>query len=80
MRDWRTVTKWWASIDPLSGRELQYAQQTHADARVKIRMWYYEGLAPDYRIKFGTRYFNILDVRNLDELGEISECLCVEVK
>ena len=80
VRDWETVASWWASIDPLSGRELQYAQQTHADARVRIRMRPYDGLTPDHRIMFGTREYNILDVRDMDERGEMAEVMCVEVK
>lgn len=80
VRDWRPVTQWWASIDPLSGRELQFAQQVHADARVRIRMRPYEGLSPKHRIKFGERLYNILDVRDFDERGEIAEAMCVEVK
>ena len=80
VRGWTTVVAWWASVDPLSGRELQYAQQIHADARVRIRMRPYDGLTPDHRIKFGTRHYNILDVRDMDERGEVAECMCVEVK
>jgi len=80
VRDWETVASWWASIDPLSGRELHYAEKVHADARVRIRIRPYDGLTPDHRIKFGTRTYNILDVRDMDERGEMAECMCVEVK
>lgn len=79
VREWKTVNRWWCSLDPLSGQELQYAQQVHAQAKVRIRMRYCKGLTTKHRIKWGERYYNILDARCFNELLEIHELMCVEV-
>jgi SPP1 family predicted phage head-tail adaptor len=66
---WTTETggTLWASIEPMSGRELFTAQQINAEITHKIRLRYYAGLTPAKRILFGTRVFNILYVMNIEE-------------
>ena len=44
-RTWSTIDTVWASVEPLSGKELFEAQQVHARATVRIRMRYYEALS-----------------------------------
>ena len=78
VQGWDTVATRWCSIDPMSGRELTYAQQVHAESRVRIRMRYYAGLTPKHRLKWGNRFFDILDVRNYDERNEFTEIMCAE--
>jgi SPP1 family predicted phage head-tail adaptor len=77
---WATASTVWASIRPLSGRELFIAQQAQSDANYEIRIRYYTGLDTFYRIKFGTRYFQILSVLNTDEHNEEMLLQCKEVK
>jgi SPP1 family predicted phage head-tail adaptor len=66
---WTTETNGtvWASIEPMSGRELYNAKQINAEITHKVKLWYYQGLTPAKRILFGTRVFNILEVMNVEE-------------
>jgi len=66
---WSTETNGtvWASIKPGSGREFFNAKQINAELTHIIKMRYYSGLTPAKRILFGTRIFNIEDIRNTDE-------------
>lgn len=64
---WKTERTIWASIKPLSGSEYFLAQQVQADVTHQIRIRYFEGIRPDWRIVFGTRIFDIKSNINLDE-------------
>jgi SPP1 family predicted phage head-tail adaptor len=79
IRAWTTLALRWSSIEPLAGRELEYAHQMHADANIKFRMRFLDGMTPSDRIVMGTRVFNVLSVRNMDEAGVETEALCKEV-
>lgn len=69
---WTTVATMWCDVRPLSGRELEAAQQLHAEARWKIRTHY-----PSVTIKramravIGTRTLDILDAE--DPVGKRRE-------
>ena len=62
--DYATV---FASIEPLTGREFDLAQQTNSLVTHKIRMRYLAGVTTTDRIVFGTRIFNLIEVRNIEE-------------
>jgi len=79
IRGWTTFAQRWAAVEPLVGREIEYAHQIHADAGIRIRMRYLEGMTPSDRIVMGTRIFNVLSVQNVDESGVETEVLCKEV-
>lgn len=70
------------SIQHLSGRELVAAQQVHSEATYEIKVRYIPTLTvlPSMRVKFGTRYFWILDVDNVDERNRELILACKEVK
>jgi SPP1 family predicted phage head-tail adaptor len=77
---WATLLTIWAHIEPLTGKELFYAQQIQAEADTKISIRHYDGLTSKDRIKFGTRYYSIIaPPKNIDEEGSYDELLCVEV-
>lgn len=56
---WSTFKTVWASIEPLSARDLIAAQagQSKVSARIVIR--YLSGLTPDMRISHGSDIYNI---------------------
>jgi SPP1 family predicted phage head-tail adaptor len=62
---WTTVATLWCDVRPMSGRELEAAQQIHAEARWKIKTHY-----PSVTIKramravIGTRILDILDAED----------------
>ncbi len=78
---WTTVSDGiWAAIVPLSGREFfataQSLESKEISHRIGIR--YRSGLRPDMRIVYGTRYFDIKSVINIDERNEELELICIE--
>jgi len=57
----------WASVEPIAGREYFMSQQMQSDVTHRIIIRYYAGVIPSYRIKFGTRIFDIMSVINTEE-------------
>jgi SPP1 family predicted phage head-tail adaptor len=76
---WADTATVWGSVDPLSGREIEYAQRVDARATFKITIRYYSGLTPENRFTFDSRNFNILAVQNSGEQNIIMTCLCEKV-
>lgn len=85
---WSDAFTVWAEVEPMTGREIYVnAQlQSRVDARITIR---YKSELSDtqvtakYRVKNGTRVYNIQAVRNLDDdmkhEGKLfQQLLCVE--
>jgi SPP1 family predicted phage head-tail adaptor len=52
--------------------------QTTSEISHKIRIRYLASVTPKLRIKFGTRYFDIVSVINPDERNEYLEMMCRE--
>lgn len=75
---WVTEKTVWAAIEPLFGREYFLAHQTQADVDYRIRIRYYDGLRPDWRILFGTRIFEIKSVINMVERDREMILMCKE--
>ena len=67
---WTTQISLWAKIHPISGREYYSAQQTQAELTHNIYARYTPGVAPEDRVLWGGRTFNILEVINVDERSE----------
>ncbi len=73
-----TVATVWGKIEPLSGRELFLAQQTMADSTHKVTIRYYSGLSPKDRFAFGSRYFNIQNISDVEERNRMMICIVKE--
>ena len=69
----------WASIEPLSGRELFQAQQVQAEVTHRVRMRYLAGVTAKMKGYYGTREFQILSVANRDERNRELEIMCKEL-
>lgn len=78
---WKTYEQRWASVVPLSGRELFTDQQVHAQVTHKIGMRWKSGIqpAPTHRVKWGSRVFNIVSAINVGERNREIELVCIEV-
>lgn len=76
---WATRQTVWAAIWPMSAREMMQTMQTTMEISHRIRIRYKSGLLPSWRIKYGTRYFNIVSIVNPNEKGEWQDLLCREV-
>ena len=79
---WATVTGGtvWASIEPISGREFIAAGsfQSEVSHIVTLRWDSTITLTSKFRIKFGSRYFSIVSVRNVEERNRMWELGCKE--
>ncbi len=78
---WSTDATVWASVEPISGREMLNAQQQHAEITHRIRMRYQPGtsVTAEKRILFDSRDFEIVSVINRKEKKRMLELLCKEV-
>lgn len=75
---WATASTVWASVEPLSGRELAKAQQVQADVTHRVIIRYRPGVKQDWRVVHMGRELNITVVRNIEERNEMIELLCIE--
>lgn len=75
---WATVATVWASVEPLSGRELLAAQQVQGETTHRVRMRYQAGVTTSTRLLFNLRPLNIVSVINKNEAGAFLELLCTE--
>jgi SPP1 family predicted phage head-tail adaptor len=75
---WKKESIVWGSVEPISGREYFLAKQVQAETTHRIRIRYYAGLRPDWRILFGTRIFEIDSVINIEEKNREMVLMCHE--
>src|SRR6266403_3642030 len=69
---WSTVATDWGDINPLSGREREAAQAINVEISHEITIRYQSGFADPkamaaYRLRYGSRLFNIHGTLNVDE-------------
>lgn len=72
---WQTVATIWASVQPLSGRELTSLRAELADVTARIRIRYRSGIMPEMRIVHGSAVYNIASIVDVDELRREIEIL-----
>ena len=75
---WATSSYAYAAIMPLRGREYLTASQERSAVTHRIRIRHLSGLNPKKRIKFGSRYFNIGSVINVDERNIYQDIMASE--
>ena len=68
----------WAAIWATSAKELVQSMQTDMVITHRIRIRYRSTFKPSWRIKFGTRYFNIISMINPAERNEYLDLMCEE--
>lgn len=62
IQTWTAAFTTWASITPLSGRELQAAQAIHAETSHRLEIRYRTGVTADLRAIYQGRVFSVLAV------------------
>lgn len=67
-----------AAIWPLSAKESLDAMKLELQVTHKIRIRYRSGITAKNRIKFGTRYFNIVSLINFEERNKTLDFLALE--
>lgn len=75
---WETHATVWVSIEPLRGGERFDAQRLNPEIENKIGCPYVASTTPKMRIKYGSRYMNILAVIDEEERHRELQLLCAE--
>jgi len=75
---WADVLSCWARIEPLSGRELELAQATHAEVTHLVEILYRPGITAAMRAVYQGRVLNVLSVIDPDTAHITLELLCSE--
>lgn len=78
VREWETLDTVWASVEPLTSREVIQASQVDNRTSHRIRLRHYSGLDSTMRFSFRGRVLNIVGVRNIDERGKVMICDVIE--
>jgi SPP1 family predicted phage head-tail adaptor len=65
---WTTLATVWAKVEHLSGRELQIAQQISPNILYEITIRYRSEMSTQYRIYYSGQYFNIRDIKDLNNM------------
>ena len=76
---WKDAFETWAAILPLRGKEFFASNQIHSEISVKVVLRYKTGITSGMRVKYGTRFFDIKSVINIDERNRYLELMCLEV-
>lgn len=75
---WQAEAVVWASVEPLSGREVLQADQLQSQVTHRVWIRWRQGVEANKRFRHRGRALNILSVHDRDERRELLECLCVE--
>lgn len=78
VKTWVDYLSVWAAIRPLNGKELIAASATQNETTHTITFPYITGVTAAHRITYNGRYFNILNVINVEERNRELQCLCSE--
>lgn len=75
---WQPLATTWASIEPLSGRELIAAEQVQSETTIRVRMRYLAGVTDECRIVHGTRVLQITSAIDPQDRHVELELMCRE--
>lgn len=70
----------WASIEWGSGRRYEAASQLNSEVQGIIRIRYRSDVRPEWRLQYGSRYFQILSMANIRERDEELHLNCKEAQ
>ena len=76
-RAWSAFATRWASVEPLTGREIFEAQQTYPRVDYRIRLRHTEGITSKMRVDFNGRFFDIVGVWVLQERRVETHLMCI---
>lgn len=77
---WSDIATVWASINPIVGKEYFAAETVKSEVSHKIKIRYKAGITPDMRVKFGSRYFQIIGPPiNFKEQNVELQLMCKEL-
>lgn len=70
----------WAAIDWQSGRRYLEASQLNAEVQGVIRIRFRSDIKPEWRLKYGDRYIQILSIANIRERDRELQLNCKEAQ
>lgn len=68
-----------AAVWPISAKEHRQQGKLEMEITHQIRVRYNSSIEEKYRIKFGTRYFNIVSKINMEERGVMLDIMAREI-
>lgn len=75
---WTTIATLWAAVEPFSGKEALQAGRISGSITHRIRLRYDSSVTTAMRFLWGSRVFNIRDIRNINERNRVMEILAEE--
>jgi SPP1 family predicted phage head-tail adaptor len=75
---WADVATVWGAVRPATVKEREVALQQQAVISHIITCRWHSQLAPEARLRFGSRTFEIHGIRNHDERGILARITCTE--
>ena len=76
---WTEYDTLWASVEPLSGREMEMAKQIHDEISVRVWIRHRSGVVPEMRISWDSRTFDIVSVINTAGRDIKMQLMCREI-
>jgi SPP1 family predicted phage head-tail adaptor len=73
------VTTVWAAIEPLAGEERFVNGQFDPSISHRVRIRYYPGIRPSWKLKYGARVLNIKYAADVDERHREVVLMCEEL-
>lgn len=74
-----TATVFWGSVEPLRGREWVQSGLENSEVTGRVRMRWYDGVTPDWRVSFNGRTLQVLSVINPGERDRELELMVREL-
>jgi len=76
---WSGVGDYWASVEPIRGREFVEMRQGQAEITTRIRMRFRDGIKATHRVRYDGRLFEIqAPPINVNELNRELDLMCSE--
>lgn len=79
VRQWSTYKTVWARVEPLSGRELEHAQQISAETSHRVTIRHHNNVAVEDRIEHDDTVLEVTAIINPDRRNEKMILMCKEV-
>ena len=75
---WVDTISVWAAMWPISANETIKNDKLRGDVTHRIRIWYRTGVTYKNRIKWGTKYYQVIGIINPNEENVYLDLLCKE--
>lgn len=72
-----TATRYGA-INPISGQEFISSDRQLSEVTHRVTLRHFSGLTNEHRLKYGSRTFEVIFIRDPETRGELMEILCKE--